>query len=38
MAVAIRIKTKEYQSKEWKEFYKTLVFILNLEKILYDEH
>jgi|APSaa5957512535_1039671.scaffolds.fasta_scaffold21837_3 hypothetical protein len=34
----MRIKTKEYASEEWREFYKTLVFVFNLEKTLYDEH
>ena len=38
IAVSLRMKTKDYTTSEWKEFYKTLVFILNLEKTLYDEN
>ena len=37
MAVALRHARGDYRSKDWKEFYKTLVFIFDLERTLYDQ-
>lgn len=36
--MALRQKTRDYSNKDWQEFYKTLVFIFDLEKTLYDQH
>lgn len=37
MAVALRHATGDYSDKDWQEFYKTLVFIFDLERTLYDQ-
>jgi hypothetical protein len=37
MAVALRYSRFDYNSFDWKEFYKSLKFIFDLERTLYDQ-
>jgi hypothetical protein len=37
MAVALRYARMDYNGFDWKEFYKSLVFIFDLERTLYDQ-